>query len=211
VSFSPTLPDGGPTYAPVKAEPGSCTAADISAFEAACGDQGSGSACDAWQTANTAGADGGGGTACGNCIFTPPNIPWQGAAYVTYDSTGGTFGPNYEGCIQLVDPTNGPGCAAAWDPLQQCVGLQCDDCTTSATYGTCYDTVAGKGGICASYYSPFSTACTTDLGADGGAPAIKECTPGGGTTQNPDWNFIINLICGGGDSGTGPVDSGGGG
>ena len=46
----------------------------------------------------------------------------------------------------------------------------------------------------------------------------RAASPGNGTTQNPDWNLIIGLICGGGtppvDSGTDtgtPVDAAGGG
>jgi hypothetical protein len=42
--------------------------------------------------------------------------------------------------------------------------------------------------------------------ADGGV--ADQCSPGGGTTQNPDWTLIIGLICGGG---TTPADAGGGG
>lgn len=51
-------------------------------------------------------------------------------------------------------------------------------------------------GICQSYEPPFQKDCLTDL-ADGGA-ATTTCEPGDGTTQNPDWTFIINLICGAG-------------
>ncbi len=189
-----------PGYTKTVPQPGVCTAAEITAFETACGDAYTASACDAWLTANIAPGDAGGGTACGNCIFTPTTVAYQGAAYLACDDTSCVFDPNYEACVAIVDPTNGPACAAAWDPLQQCSGAQCGDCGTAATYGTCSDTVAATGGACSQYASQFATGCATDLG-DGGAPAIKHCTPGGGTTLDPDWTFIINLVCGSPDGG----------
>ena len=183
-------------YAPVIPQKGACTAADISAFAAACGDQATSTSCDSWLTANLAGVDGGGGTTCGNCIIPAQAPTVQGAGYVTCDSRQQNcdFAPNYEGCVQLVDPTHGPACAAAWDSVSQCEGWQCDDCASSSDYTACQTSV--DQGICQSYEPPFKKACLTDL-ADGGA-ATTTCEPGGGTTQNPDWTFIINLMCGAG-------------
>ncbi len=184
-------------YATATGHKGVCTAADISAFTAACGDNGSNAACQAYQTSNTGDA----GTACGNCIFDPTN------AGATWVDQMGYFGPNYGACIQLLDPTNGAACATALDNLNDCLGFECDDCADSTTFQTCSQTVGGAGGVCNSYVAPDQTKCATDLG-DGGVG--NQCSPGAASgKQDPDWQFIINLICGGGSTGGG--DAGGGG
>jgi hypothetical protein len=164
---------------------------------------------------NLAGADGGGGSTCGNCIVPPNATGTGGASFVTFDSKGdGFFGPNYPGCIQLKDPTNGAKCAGAYYNLFSCLGLECNSCTGTAGDGTSEDPEACENadvmgtGICASYLSPYQTGCMSD-NADGGV--ADECSPGSATnppTVNPDWTLIINLICGGG---TTPGDAGGGG
>jgi hypothetical protein len=189
-----------------------CTATDISAFLKACGDNSQPTDCNNWIDANLAGADGGGGTACGDCIVPANATGTGGASFVTFDTMGnGYFGPNYPGCIQLTDPTNGPACAGAYNNLFQCLGLECNTCTGTAGDGTsedpeaCENADVSAGGICSSYLAPYQSGCMAD-NADGGAAA--QCEPGGGTTINPDWTLIINLICGGG---TNPGDSGGGG
>ena len=177
-----------------------CAAAAITAFETACGDGATNTTCQAWLTANLAGADGGGGTACGNCVLPPNAAGTGGASFVTFDSMGGGyFGPNYPGCIQLLDKTNGAGCAGAYDNIFECLGLECNLCTGTAGDGTGQDPQAcetadiATGAVCGGYLSPYQTKCMTD-NADGGIAA--QCSPGGGTTQNPDWTYIIKLICG---------------
>jgi hypothetical protein len=162
-----------------------CTTSETTAFETACGDNSTQATCTTWLEANTEGSDGGGGTACGNCIFNPDN---NGAAWV---DPNGAWGPNYAACIQLTDTSKGPACAAALENIDGCEGLECDDCADSTTYQTCATTVDGT--ICSSYLSPAQTACSTDF-ADGGA--ADTCQPGGGTKANPDWTYIIDLICG---------------
>jgi hypothetical protein len=211
------------TWTNVVAHQGLCSAADLSAFLTACGDAATGTAgqatCTAWLGANVAGqeADGGGaGTACGNCILPPNKAGTGGASFLFFDSMGnGYFGPNYPGCIQIRDTTNGPACAGAYNNLYECVDLQCSLCTGTNGDGTSQDPAAceqgdvATGGICASYLSPYQTSCMGD-NADGGI--ADQCSPGAATQkQNPDWTLIINLICGGGDGGTQPTDAGDGG
>ena len=210
------------TWTNVVPHQGVCSATDISTFEKACGDGATNTTCGAWQTANLPGADGGGGTACGNCILPSNSTGTGGASFVTFDSAmGGYFGPNYPGCIQIMDTTGGAACAGAYDNLFECLGLECNLCTgtagdmTSQDPAACQTADVGAGGLCASYLSPYQTKCMAD-NADGGVAA--KCNPGNGATQDPDWNLIIGLICGGGtppvDSGTDtgtPTDSGAGG
>jgi hypothetical protein len=203
---SADVPYTATTWTNVVAHQGVCQATDISAFEEACGDNATQTTCDAWLTANLAGVDGGGGTACGNCILPANALGTGGASFVTFDSMmNGYFEPNYPACIQILDPTSGSACAGAYYNLFSCVGLECNDCTGTAGDGTSEDpeacdlAVEGTGAICASYFGPYQTRCATD-DADGGI--ADQCSPGGGTTLDPDWSFIINLICGAsGDAG----------
>jgi hypothetical protein len=205
------------TWTNVVAHQGLCTAADLSAFLTACGDKQTATSCNTWITANLAGADGGGGSTCGNCIVPANALGTGGASFVTVDATTGNgyFGPNYPGCIQLTDPTNGPACAGGYNNLFSCLGSECDNCTGTNGDGTSQDPAAcqqgdvAAGGICASYLAPYQTSCMTD-NADGGV--ADKCSPGTATnTIDPDWTLIINLICGGADGGTPPTDAGDGG
>jgi hypothetical protein len=167
---------------------------DIAAFVAACGDMGSNTTCSAWQTANVM-SDAGAGTACGNCVFAPMN---NGG---TWNDPNNFFLPNYAGCIQLTDMANGAACGAALNNIQACEGTACDQCSNT-DYGACTQ-AADKGG-CSMYASTFTTACKSDRG-DGGA--FQTCAPGAAMNmQNPDFTYILGLICGGG-----PSDAGGGG
>ena len=211
-SCSAGVPYTATTWTNVVAHQGLCDAADLAAFLAACGDSpATATTCNAWIATNLAGADGGGGSTCGNCIVPPNATGTGGASFVTFDSMGnGYFGPNYPGCIQLLDPTNGPACAAAYDNINECLGLECNLCTGTDGDGTpedpeaCENLNVGTGGICASYLSPYQTKCATD-NADGGI--ADQCSPGAAEQKtNPDWTLIINLICGSATSG----DSGGG-
>jgi hypothetical protein len=185
---SATCPDSttftATTYVSATKHQDKCKSTDITAFETACGDAGTQATCTTWLEANLE-TDASAGTACGNCIVNPNNA---GAAW---SDPNGEFGPNYGGCIQLTDTKNGPACAAALDNIDGCEGLECDDCSDSTTYQACATTVDGA--ICSTYATTVQTACTTDF-ADGGAATT--CQPGGGTTVNPDWTYIINLICG---------------
>jgi hypothetical protein len=180
------------TYVAATANQGLCSATDISAFTAACGDSGSETACNTWQTANVK-QEGGAGTACGNCIFAPMN---NGGVWTDPE---GYFEPNYGGCIQLTDATHGAACAAAFDAVSGCEGVACDACS-GTDYSSCQSNVDGMGGGCSSFASTASSACMTDT-ADGGA--LSTCSPGAASmTQDPDFTYIIGLICGGADSGS---------
>jgi hypothetical protein len=181
------------TYVAATASQGLCSATDISAFTAACGDSGTSTTCGAWQTANVQ-QEGGAGTPCGNCIFAPMN---NGG---TWTDPEGFFEPNYGACIQLTDATNGAACAAAFNAISGCEAVGCDSCSSESDYESCESSVDGTGGSCASFASTATTACKTDL-ADGGA--LGTCSPGAASgTLNPDFTYIIGLICGGADSGS---------
>ena len=193
-------------YVPVTPNQAVCATADIAAFVKACGDGATQTTCGNWQAVNSAGgqADGGGaGTACGNCILSQNG---QNSAY---------FGPNYPGCIQILDATNGAACAAAQANVDLCFGLECNLCTGTFGDGTAQDpqicdvAAAGAAGdLCYSAYTSFQTKCATD-DADGGI--ASQCSPGSATGKaDPDWYFIIGLVCGGADGGT-ITDGGGGG
>ncbi len=174
---------------------------DIQAFITACvtnpGTMGAN--CQTWITANVAGStlgmpDGGPGTACGNCIVAPNN---NGGIWV---DPNGFFGPNYAGCIQLTDATNGAACAGAFNNINGCDGQYCDQCqssTNTTDYQNC--TQAADGSQCSSEATAFKTSCATDFPPDGGASPVASCFPGTGmTAQQTDLTYVINMICGGG-------------
>jgi len=166
---------------------GVCKTADIAAFVAACGDNGTQATCSNWQTANTGDA----GTACGACILDPTN----GGA--TWTDQNQFFSPNYGGCIEVTDATNGKACAQAYDAQVDCEGFECDSCADAATYKTCTTTVDGA--ICKQYATSAASACAADV-ADGGA--LTTCSPGAATQKlDPDFTYIATLICGSADGG----------
>lgn len=188
------------TYVPAVKGNNQCAATDIANFISVCVTGTSQAACTSWFETNVAGqaADGGGaGTTCGNCI-----APAQNNGGIWNDPNG-YFAPNYAGCIQLTDATNGSACAAAYNNFYGCQGQYCDECT--AGYGSCANTVAGSTGECASYTTPFSTACAADLGlGDAGTALGAACFPSmGGMDPSPDYTYVLNLICG-----TGTPDGG---
>jgi hypothetical protein len=179
-----------------------CSPSDISAFITACGDNGGDPMCSTWLSANVAG-EGGAGTACGNCIAAPAKN--NGAVFVDVlrGANGGlnydALMPNYAACIQLLDPTNGPACAAAMDTYSMCDNLACDPCYNMSQFeGMACDSTTPSG--CVSYSNTQTTACMTDM-ADGGAQ--DTCSPGQASgASDPDYQFILTLICGSADAGT---------
>jgi hypothetical protein len=181
-------------YVNATANQGLCTSQQIAAFVMACGDNSTMTSCGDWQTANTA-SEAGAGNACGGCIFATMN---NGATWVDPNNF---FTPNYAGCIQLTDATNGAKCAAAYDAIAACEGTACDQCTSNTDYSACRS-AADKAG-CKQYNDTFVTACKGEF-ADGGAGMT--CSPGAAQNkQDPDLTYIANLICGGA-----PADGGGG-
>jgi hypothetical protein len=182
-----------PTYTNTTASPGACSATDIGAFVMACGDNGSDAMCNPWIAANVAG-EGGAGTACGNCIVTPANNGGAWVDVVAGLNQGGLY-PNYAGCIQILDPTNGPACGAAMNTYSGCESVACDGCYGNSNRQgmACDNTISATGGECASYYSTFQSACMVDMAMGG---ANDKCTPAMGNGFDPDWQFILTLVCG---------------
>jgi hypothetical protein len=96
---------------------------------------------------------------------------------------------NVAGCIAILDPTNGPTCAPAWQSvalcsLEACSSSACQSASQAAN-GQCQQ--AASTGACSMENSSLMTDCAADF-ADGGAGTT--CT--GFTTINQ----IINVICG---------------
>jgi len=112
----------------------------------------------------------------------------------------GNFGPNYAACIQLLDATHGAACAAAFNNANGCNGYACDTACMNASnnaYDNCL--MAASTGACMQYAATETSACAADS-VDGGAEMT--CAPGMGNRQDPDFQFILTLICGGGDAGS---------
>jgi hypothetical protein len=176
----------GTPYATVTATPGVCGSDEIQAFVTACGDNQTQTSCMDWLSAT----DGGASDACGTCIEGSSSNTSNGAIYF---DVGGGLEPNYGACIQLTDTTHGAACGAAVNNVIDCVATACDMCADQTSYDTCTTTEYSSSGSCASYGSTESTACANDTGDAG---AIATCQPGGGTSQDPDYTYIINLVCG---------------
>ncbi len=179
-----------PAYVPAMAHQGACAPQAIAEFVAACANASDGGrSCVDWQNVNVA-ADGGAGTACGNCIFAPAN---NGAVWV---DPGGRINPNYSGCIQITDPVNGTACATAQENLNSCIGVACDYCPPSIAPPDSVDNFTGCVSAAASAdcnrFDLALDACASDYQLDGGANFT--CSPSSGGTE--DWTYIATLICG---------------
>lgn len=183
-SYSPV------TYVPATTGTNECASGDISAFVTACvTGSNTQTTCPAWFAANVAGgeADGGGaGNACGNCIAAPNN---NGGIW---SDPNGYFAPNYAGCIQLTDSTNGSTCAAAFNQANGCDGFYCDQCTDQNDYNAC----SAAATQCTSYNTASNTDCAADLSADAGTAVCFPSEASGASDQSADFTYIINLICG---------------
>jgi hypothetical protein len=175
------------TYVPAVGNQGVCSPPEVADFVNACVG-GTIADCTSWQTTNLA-IDGGAGTPCGACILAPDN---NGGLWI--DPTG-SFWPNWAGCIQLSDKTNGPACAATVNNIDGCVDTACDGiCDTDTEYcgGTACPACSKEleSTTCKSYETAAMTACAP------AAAAVNTCTNTAGG-QIPNYTYVITLICGG--------------
>jgi len=178
------------TYVAATRGTNQCASGDISAFITACvASASSQTTCTAWFAANVAGqaADGGGaGTTCGNCIAPANN---NGGIW---NDPNGFFAPNFAGCIQLTDTTNGATCAAAFNNANGCDDFYCDQCTTTADFNSCSNAAT----TCTTYNSTSNTDCAADLSPDAGTAVCFPSEAAMASDQSADFTYIINLICG---------------
>ena len=190
---------------PAVAHQGRCSAVQISAFITACGYGAAATpdTCTAWQTANAGDA----GTACGGCIANPNNSGGlYGDPVVKAMNSLFYYEPNYGACIQLSDPTNGTACAKAFDNDSDCDGIACDNACMNATDPNAFSACAMAATGCDTYATTLSTACATDLAADGGGVGNTVCEPSEVSGDpDDDLSYIIGLICG---AASGPTDAG---
>jgi len=162
---------------------GACTGTEIGAYVAGCLTAGG----------NCSTAVGSLSTGCGNCLFASVQIgdaqvPATGGLLFNYNASA-NLGPNYPGCIALKGGSAGAACAAAYEPLIQCIDASgCDTCTDTGTFQTCYQTIATGSGPCATDYNNEQTACAAEI-ADGGVANGGVCTT---DTE------VLSVICGNG-------------
>jgi hypothetical protein len=171
-------------YTPVRQALGSCLQTQISAFITACASStASQQDCMTWQ--NAANND-----VCQACIV--PTMDGTGVSYggVIFNAQNSFFTYNLPGCLAIVDPTNGPKCAAELEPQIQCQSAACSACQVS-TAASCDSAVLAPGQACAAYTTPD---CTTDMLPDGGT-FDNECSGPSGTAAT---QAVINVICGDG-------------
>jgi hypothetical protein len=194
---APLMGDGGPclvatsvpadqipAYATVVQQVGACSAAQISTFVSSCvGSTASPGSCSGFQTASA-------NAMCMGCLFpTGSSGAPTNTGGVLLDYTGKIIvGVNTPGCIALADPSSGPACAAALEPLYQCETQACgsNDCRTStpSTYQACLTSTTADAGVCTSEDNA-AAPCTADF-EDGGV-GLGVCA---------DDTSAINEICG---------------
>lgn len=174
-----------PSYVPVQPMSGACQQGQITAFVTACASSTSSStSCDNWQQDPN-------NSECDACILPSDGLGnLQATGGVMVNAQGGFFTQNTPGCLALVDPTNGPACAAQLEPLLQCQYQACANCPLG-TGLTCGPIADGPGGACAQYTIP---ACATDYLADGGT-FNNQCS---GATQAEAIQAVFEVICGNG-------------
>jgi len=167
------------SYVPAVAHQGVCNAAEIAVFLTACVP----GPCPSWNEENRAGfVEGGAGTPCGNCLFAPKN---NGGAWNDPD---GYYYPNYGGCTQLLDPLDGPACAAAVDDFNGCSALACEYCPGFAPNDLADCIHAVSKGACAPYLTTANSSCSAAY------DAFTACTSNLDSTAN--WTYVTTLICG---------------
>jgi hypothetical protein len=169
---------------PVVQQKGACSGTDISGYITACESMNStNQGCQTWFNGAPA--------ACVNCLVpaTDAGKATNAGGLLTDFSGMYNLGGNGPGCVALVDPTNGPACAAKYEPWIQCLANSgCYTCTTQASFQSCGATIVGNGGACNAEYTAFRSACSTDL-ADGGAFNGGACS---------DDTQALSVICGNG-------------
>jgi hypothetical protein len=162
-----------PAYVP-PAQVAACSNAQINGFLACA----AGGTCTTWagDPANAA---------CVGCLVPATN----NSGALLLDSNNKVFTLNLGGCIALADPTNGPACGAALDPLLQCEHAACDSAACQAATTTdvqaCESTA--QMGACSAGLAAAQGVCGTDF-VDGGV-ATTTCSTAAG---------IIAEICGNG-------------
>jgi hypothetical protein len=130
----------------------------------------------------------GGNQACQVCLTVGAQDGGTGTGALLFDYAGALIDVNWGGCVALVDPTSGPACAQAFEPLDQCDIQTCalnPACVTEPLYEECIGIANGAGGACAAESAALS-ACGS-FEADGGALASGECS------TDTD---VVNVICG---------------
>jgi len=163
-----------------------CSPAEISDFLTSCVDPGTSLL--AWNAVNVAGwTPGSPGTPCGNCIFSPRSKD-NGAMWVDPD---GEFRPNYGGCVQVLDPTHGAACGAAYNEISACETVTCEYCPSldANDYTACL--TAAHATVCSAPLKNVQDACMFDSAS--GGPLDRCLAASGGTA---DYAFLVNLICG---------------
>ena len=128
---------------------------------------------------------------CAMCLSAGVPDAGSGTGALVFDYTGSYFiDVNWGGCVALEDPANGPPCAQAFEPLDQCNAQACglnQACNTQTLYDTCIMGADATGGVCGAEAAAM-VACQS-FEADGGALATGKCST---------MTDVINVICGAG-------------
>jgi hypothetical protein len=172
-------------YTPVQQMLNACLQQQITGFITACtSSTASQQSCMNWQNdPNNSG--------CLACLIPSDSTGMAtGAGALLIDAQQGFFTSNVPGCLALIDPTNGPKCAAEYEPQLQCAYYGCAGCAASA-FNKCITAITTGTGACASYTIPD---CSKDVFPDGGT-YNNACS---GPTDMATTQAVLTVICGGG-------------
>ena len=187
-----------PQMAKPYAYPGLCSNADIAAYIAACGYNGTQTACTNWGTAEQTSAPN-----CYNCVGSAPTDPSWGA--LMCDNSLPFCVTNTGGCIDVVTnkvslekQAGGTGsCGDLVDAYLACTTYACGNCSSSTDYNSCIGTANLN--ECKSDYDAYqsSTGACGFLAGDAGA-LVNACF----ANNDADFTTEVAIMCGGmGDGG----------
>jgi hypothetical protein len=126
---------------------------------------------------------------CAMCLVAGVPDAGSGTGALVFDYTDSYFiDVNWGGCVALEDPTNGPACAQAFEPLDQCNVQACglnQACNTQSLYDTCIMGADAPGAACGAEAAAM-VACQA-YEVDGGALVAGKCST---------YADVVNVICG---------------
>lgn len=167
-----------------------CTAADMAAFVAACGESATGSSCDDWQNKEGASDPG-----CYDCVYSTDSEPNWGV-YVCNNTTGSCFF-NTGGCFDVAlgtvgDEKQAKGAGSCGDIVNadfNCEDYACSKCDSS-DYDTCV--TSADGNQCKTYSDAYNDASGPCAALDDASATVTACY---GVTD-ADLTTMTTLLCG---------------
>ena len=157
---------------------GACTSVQVSAYVAACGNDGTSAACDAFESTYAS---------CFSCMQTDIDAGAWGA--VVNDPVSGEEFANVGGCFAELDTSSaGQACAQAAESVRLCEIQACEGPCAGQTFDTftACETAADDG-VCEDFLSDYGS-CLDDVGADAGTLCH-------GSAYDDTVTMVGNVLC----------------